>query len=120
MEPHYRIPFAHWLPKNVVRYQWIKLMLSLGYSKKFFPDLSLADRAGVIYKYSVEETFYRSPAEIRAAFARKGINSDGLKASSVYLRQRFGISNAALAWLMRTFRNSLYSGTRLGVDRQQA
>ena len=115
-EPHYRIPFAHWLPKNSLRYTWIKVMLSAGYAKKFFPDLALSDRARVIYKYSAEETFYRSPVAVQAAFDGKGIASDGLKASRIYLRQRFGFSYAVLAWLMRTFRNSLYSGTRMGSE----
>jgi len=116
VEPHYRIPFAHWLPKNALRWRWIRLMLSAGYSKKFFPDLGLDDRTSVIYKYSVEETFYRSPSEIRAAFDRKGIGSEGLKASKIYLRRRLGLSNAAMAWLMRTFRNSFYSGTKTAAD----
>jgi len=115
-EPHYSIPFAHWLPKNSIRYAWIKAMLSAGYAKKFFPELALSDRAHVIYKYSAEETFYRSSAAVRAAFVGKGIASDGLNASRIYLRQRFGFSNVVLAWLMRTFRNSLYSGTRVVSD----
>lgn len=111
-EPHYQIPFAHWLPKNALRRQWIKLFLSAGYSKQYFPALGLDDRTSVIYKYSVEETFYRRPSEICVAFDRKGIVSEGLKASNIYIRRRFGFSNTSAAWLMCTFRNSFYSGTK--------
>jgi len=112
MEPHYGIPFAHWLPKNALRWQWINLMLRMGRAKQFFPQLTINDRTSVIFKYSVEETFYRRPSEIANAFARYGVFSNGLDASKLYLKHRIGHSSSAAAWIMRTFRNSIFSGTK--------
>lgn len=37
-EPHYKLPFARWIPKGPVRRSVIELMLKSGLSEQFFPD----------------------------------------------------------------------------------
>lgn len=73
MEPHYHLPLVHWLPKSKVRRSLIKIFLMSGMSKKFFPSYSLDDRADIIFKYSIEETFYRSDCDLFGEFGQNGI-----------------------------------------------
>lgn len=73
MEPHYKLPLVHWLPKGRLRQQAIKLLLWLGLSREFFPQYDLKDRAAIIFKYSVEETFYRKVREIKSTFQSAGL-----------------------------------------------
>ena len=74
-EPHYHMPFVHWLPKTGVRRSAMRMLLRLGYAGKFFSSYSLEDRTSIIYKYSVEETFYRPISQIEAAFRADGLES---------------------------------------------
>lgn len=89
VEPHYRLAFTHWLPKGNIRREAIRLMLMAGFAKQFFPELDLADRIEIIFRYSVDETFYRPPREIDAAFRRAGMapTTEGIAA---YARRRAG------------------------------
>ncbi len=99
-EPHYGMPFIHWLPKQKLRRSAIKLFLRAGFGSRFFPDLPIADRATIIYDYSVRRTFYRSFREIREVFRRnrlepiKNVGTDALiagRAAYIWpLRKIFG------------------------------
>jgi SAM-dependent methyltransferase len=72
MEPHMQLPFVHWLPKNRARHILIRLLLACGLGKKYFPELSVKNRACVFFRFSAHGTFYRTPQALRAAFNRHG------------------------------------------------
>jgi SAM-dependent methyltransferase len=71
IEPHYKLPFAHWLPKNRLRRAWIHAMLALGLGVEGREPLSTAARTEVIYRYSVEETFYGRLRQPKGRFAHR-------------------------------------------------
>lgn len=88
VEPHYKLPLVHWLPKNRVRQQAIKFLLSLGLSSEFFPRYDLGDRTSIIFKYSVEETFYRSIREIKTIFQSEGLSPIFRRMMHLYIEGR--------------------------------
>lgn len=88
VEPHYRLPFVHWLPKNRLRRVAIKSLLSFGMSNEFFPQYGIDDRTSIIFKYSVEETFYRKLHEIESAFASEGLKSEFRRLMHAYVESR--------------------------------
>lgn len=88
IEPHYKLPFVHWLPKSSVRRAAIRGLLAIGFGRKFFPEHSLGERTAIIFKYSVEETYYRSVREIRSILADEGIETDYRGGMRLYLASR--------------------------------
>ena len=60
------MPIVHWLPKNGIRQNALRLFTSIGIEPKW-PEtgtLSLKEKASVYYSYSRDKTFYRPPREI--------------------------------------------------------
>jgi 2-polyprenyl-3-methyl-5-hydroxy-6-metoxy-1,4-benzoquinol methylase len=93
IEPHFFMPLVHWLPKTTVRKFAIKVFLQIGLGRQFFPSHSVKKRAEIIYKYSIDLTFYRSRQQIEAIFARHGIDLDfdsGLRRNIEKYRGRGG------------------------------
>lgn len=76
VEPHYKLPFAHWLPKSGIRRAYIRALLSFGLGVKGRAPLPIDARTEVIYRYSVEETFYRPLAATEKIFRARGIRLD--------------------------------------------
>lgn len=88
VEPHYKLPLAHWLPKTPVRKAAIKALLAAGLSHQFFPEYSLDDRTSIIFKYSVEETFYRRTKDIERAFIDSGLSPSVTQGMNAYVESR--------------------------------
>ena len=88
VEPHYEMPLVHWLPKNRLRLAAIRLMLALGFARRFFANLPPADRAAIIFTYSVEETFYRRIGSISRAFTAAGLHPRFRSGMKAYVQSR--------------------------------
>jgi SAM-dependent methyltransferase len=88
VESHVRLPLVHWLPKTAIRRHLIVLWLLLGFEPGWTSEGSIRERADVYYRYTVDETFYRPPREIRAAFERAGFSTEVLAGSRRGLRGR--------------------------------
>jgi SAM-dependent methyltransferase len=123
VEPHYRLPLVHWLPKNGIRYAAIWCLTAAGLGKVGKVPLSAAQRARIIYEYSVGETYYRFPSRIRAAFSAHGLRADFQAILQERLRRK--IERAAglrkqvwrvlaavlpLVWLFTAFKEALVFG----------
>lgn len=72
MELHLYMPFVHWLPKNRLRKYLIWLFVLLGKEPKLdrLQGCSSREKAEAYFRYSVEQTFYRSYALVRDTFER--------------------------------------------------
>ena len=76
-EGHLFMPFVHWLPKNRMRKYAIAAYTSLGREPKWseYDGWSPWRKANEYYKYSVSNTFYRSPSTILNTFATVGFDA---------------------------------------------
>lgn len=123
LEPHYRLPLVHWLPKNRLRYAMIWMLTAAGLGKVGKVPLSAPERAKIIYEYSVTETFYRFPTRIRASFAANGLRVDFSTILQERLNRKIGraiglrkhvwrVLAAALPmiWLFTTYKEALVYG----------
>jgi SAM-dependent methyltransferase len=96
VEGHLKMPVVHWLPKNRSRHLAIRLWMALGIGKKTWPpELDAGEgRRGLAefrYRYSIDQTFYRSPRVIEAAFRARGFETSSgahprVEALPAYLR----------------------------------
>lgn len=89
-EPHFFMPFSHWLPKTALR-RWyvvfcclVGIGLSSEVNRKAVRGMSRAQKAEFVYRYSVEHTFYW-PASV---VGRK-LQAAGFKVSYPVLHHRF-------------------------------
>jgi SAM-dependent methyltransferase len=73
IEPHYRLPLVHWLPKGKLQTALIAAMVRAGLGVKPPAGTSRRAMAAIVAEYAAMETFYRSPREVRSIFARHGI-----------------------------------------------
>ena len=85
MEGHLYMPFVHWLPKNKWRERLISVYVRTGREPRWseLKGQSVRIRAPRTYAYSVEQTFYRSPREIRADFPGGRILAHPLRQSII-------------------------------------
>lgn len=76
VEPHFFMPFVHWLPKNSLRKYAIAACacLGIGGHPPQIPDAGPLERADFLYHYSVEQTFYRPYRSVGEAFRRSGLD----------------------------------------------
>lgn len=74
VEAHLFMPIVHWLPKNGLRRSLMMLCLLLRIEPHWWPDRRkpLREKLDVYYRYSVDETFYRPPRQLRASFSAQG------------------------------------------------
>ena len=87
----------------------------MGMGKEFFPSHTLRERTDIIYKYSVEETFYRPCDEIAEAFEAHGISVSFREGMKAYIESRLGRSVPTwtmLDSLISTFRIVMFTGSR--------
>lgn len=99
VDAHYRLPFAHWLPKNRSRRLAIGMMTLAGLGVRGCKPLTPKQRTDVIFQYSVEETFYRKPTVIKQAFEVHGLQAD----FSAILKRRLEQKIARLPSIGATF-----------------
>lgn len=114
IEPHYLMPIVHWLPKSGIRLSAIRLLLTLGFARRFFPDHSADDRASIIFKYSVEETFYRPIGALSEIFGAHGLQPAFRAGMRAYVESRLGrrISCPLLSDLVAQFRMVMFCAVR--------
>jgi SAM-dependent methyltransferase len=123
VEPHYRLPLVHWLPKNAIRYAAIWCLTAAGLGKVGKVPLKASQRARIIYEYSVGETFYRFPSQIQATFAAHGLRADFRAILQERLRRKIeratGLRKTVwkmlapvlpLVWLFTSFKEALVLG----------
>lgn len=76
IEGHSRMPLIHWLPKNALRKPPIYLfaLLHIGPRGDWgrSQGAGLLERARNFYQYSLDHTYYRTPAAVRGAFEECG------------------------------------------------
>jgi SAM-dependent methyltransferase len=74
VEPHYLMPFVHWLPKNKLRRAAILGLLRIGVGKRHpdYPESAWRDHAERWFQYSVQHTFYRSTEQVVESLRRAG------------------------------------------------
>jgi len=108
VEGHLYMPLVHWFPKNRLRYLAIRLCTQLGI-EPHWPEVSgrpAAEKAHTYHRFSCNETFYRSPRNVEAAFRRAGFTT------SFEARRHERIQHARLdavlpadllEWLLSTF-----------------
>ncbi len=76
-EPHVRMPFVHWLPKNNARRAAIGCWLRFGFGPRGWKraaDLKTSGLIDLYYNYTVQHTFYRSCRTIRNIFEGNGFD----------------------------------------------
>jgi ubiquinone/menaquinone biosynthesis C-methylase UbiE len=116
IEPHFYMPFVHWLPKNKWRKYAITLFAYLGIGKRP-PEISKAkprEIANFQYHYSINQTFYRPYQFIGNAFRENGFgicfaatNHRSIRKSSLLsLVFKIPILNNLLSWFIMTFRHA--------------
>ena len=80
-----QIPFVHWLPKRNIRKLAIGLFLFLGIGKDYFSEFGLKDRSTILYRYSTDQTFYRSNSSIARCFEYFGMRCEITEAVRTHL-----------------------------------
>jgi SAM-dependent methyltransferase len=76
-EPHFFMPFVHWLPKNRLRHAAILgyCLLGRGGRPPQIPNAGPLKRAAFLYDYSITSTFYRPHGEIAATLREAGLDT---------------------------------------------
>ena len=88
-EVHLKMPFSHWIPKNNIRKYYIHALLLLHIGAKYFKEYSIKERSEIYFRYSVDETFYRSNSELIRCFNKHGMSCNIVEAVSDHLDDRF-------------------------------
>lgn len=118
VEGHLFMPFVHWLPKNATRRWLIGLCVCLGIEPDWWPSerIRWREKVRTYFRYSVEETFYRAPEEIRACLTAKGFELEFVDVHPFGPCRRMARKRLRLAsssWLIRTW--YLNYGNDMGV-----
>jgi len=71
LEPHLRMPFVHWLPKNKIRKGLIFANLLLDNNPGWDLSVSLNAQTNLYYKYLVDKTYYRKLDYYSKLFSEK-------------------------------------------------
>jgi len=116
IEPHFYMPFVHWLPKNKLRKYAIALFayLGIGMHPPEIPSAGPRERANFLYCYSINQTFYRPYPIIGNAFRENGFgicfpitNHRKIRKSRLLSRLlKLPMLNNLLTWFIMTFRNA--------------
>ena len=78
VEPHVFVPFLHWLPKNRLMLNYLRLCCKVGIghssevNKRAIAGLSPSEAAAFSYAYMRDHTFYRSYRTVTSAFRTAG------------------------------------------------
>jgi SAM-dependent methyltransferase len=127
VEPHYRLPLVHWLPKNGVRRAAISALVSMGHPVPLPPDMPARHRTDVIHRYSCDHTYYRSPAAIASEFRKHGIRLDFVSAQRRWIRRKLhgrvppsaadvAASLPGLPWMLGRFHQCRIVGRKMDLQ----
>jgi hypothetical protein len=102
-------------------------MTSAGLGVKGRTPLSAIQRRDIIFQYSVEETFYRSPGLVKHAFDAHGLSADFNSILLKRLEQKIARSSSMgamfwrlasrvlpVAWVYTTFKEAIVIGSAKG------
>jgi ubiquinone/menaquinone biosynthesis C-methylase UbiE len=111
IEAHLKMPFIHWLPKNIIR----KLIIYIYVFLKIDPNWEelkgqpIKRKADQYYNYSISKTFYRSNNELKKLFKAKGFEYSN----------NYGLNNKHnnFLFLLSTTLRNLFFTTTLRVKR---
>ena len=122
IEVHYRLPFVHWLPKARIRWYLIRVLLLMGLRGALPTSLDQNTKTDLIYRFSCENTFYRSRSEISACFGSFGISVEFDTANREWIRRKLsGLpshmltrieQSKMLGLLLKTFRECRMIGCK--------
>ncbi len=116
-EPHFAMPLVHWLPKNRVRYAAIYACLTAGiYPPAAPPNQARRELAEMEYRYSVNETFYRSIGTVSSTFAAYPFEVELVPHSRI-ARAPLGPLRPIADWGVRTFRTATLRTQRLDSEK---
>ena len=76
VEGHLLMPFVHWLPKNAARRWLIAAFVLLGVEPTWWPGQRWREKVRTYYRYSIEETYYRTPEVVRRCLAAAGFDAE--------------------------------------------
>jgi SAM-dependent methyltransferase len=119
-EPHYRLPFVHWLPKNGVRRACMRALIGLGFGVRGREPFPVSARTEIIYRYSVEETFYRPLHELEQTFGEVGIAADLDAAPNWRLARAIANGSRSRAALLRLLSATLPLSRLYNLHREVA
>jgi len=102
LEPHYKLPFVHWLPKSGLRYAAMRALVAAGMGARGTVPLPNGEKTQTIFEYSVNETFYRPLPVIEQAFRKRGFATDGDILVRRELEKRFAHRRGFLAAIVGT------------------
>jgi SAM-dependent methyltransferase len=74
IEAHLKMPFIHWLPKNIIRKLiiYIYVVLKIDPNWEELKGQPIKRKADQYYNYSISKTFYRSNNELKKLFQSNG------------------------------------------------
>jgi SAM-dependent methyltransferase len=113
-EHHFFMPLVHWLPKNAARRYAIRLyaLLGIGLHPREIPNATARERGEFLYRYSIEQTYYRAPRHIGNALRHSGLDVCYVATNHRKLRKlgplarllNVGPLQRAATWAIMTFR----------------
>jgi SAM-dependent methyltransferase len=122
-EVHLGMPFVHWLPKTSARKLAITAFVCVGIEPKWKTAASKSriEKADLYYDYSINNTHYRSWAQVRITFANAGFAVDSavlahprvLNHPVLQMLAGSQIMNPLLHWGLVTFAGQELSLTKL-------
>jgi SAM-dependent methyltransferase len=72
IEPHLFLPCLHWLPKNKLRYLYLRFMLRNVPLWQELQEKTAAEQTATYYNYSIEKTYYRPNRLIAQTLSKHG------------------------------------------------
>lgn len=113
IEPHLFLPCIHWLPKNWIRYFYLRLKLKRVPVWDGMQSMTASERANVYFNYSVGKTFYRPCREIRKTLLKHGLegtfHADGQPGRRLKLCfPLLLLSNRFAGWFFRWYSNTFH------------
>jgi SAM-dependent methyltransferase len=106
VEPHVFVPFVHWLPKNEIRYLWMRLFKNRLPIWHGHDAMNLSERLDVFYKYLNEKTFYRPLKKIFGTLRASGLQCH------IHLQNNTKITIKFISSLFMIFRHCLRAWRR--------
>ena len=111
IEAHLKMPFIHWLPKNIIR----KLIIYIYVFLKIDPNWEelkgqpIKRKADQYYNYSISKTFYRSNSELKKLFKANGFEC--------YIHYGLNNKHNNFIFFIKTTLRNLFFTTTLRVKR---
>jgi len=116
IEPHFFMPLVHWFPKNRLRKYAILFHthLGIGTHPPQIPGAGPKERAEFLYRYSINQTFYRPYPLIGGAFRNSGFgicfpitnHTKIRKSKTLSVLSKILPFGSLMTWMMMTFHNA--------------